>query len=98
MKDLILKYIKKDSKEDIFHSSAYGKAQNSSSMGTASTETFSKRRELDQHRQAVRRYGESRIANNAALNGPHAKPYTPPKSSTPPSPTPGISPSIGPKY
>lgn len=82
MSDLILKYIKKDNKEDIFHSSPYGRAQNESSMGVASTETFSDRRKIDQQRQMIKRYGDSQIANSMAMNGPHAKPYTPPKTNT----------------
>lgn len=81
MSDLILKYIKKDDKEDIFHSSPYGRAQNESSMGVASTETFSDRRKIDQRRQVVKKYGDSQIANSMIMNGPHAKPYTPPKTS-----------------
>lgn len=98
MKDLILKYVKQDKKEDIFHSSPYGRAQSGSSMGAASTETFSSRKALDQQRQIVRRYGESRIANNVITSGPRAKSSPSPKPSTPPAPTPGITPSIGPKY
>lgn len=93
MKDLILKYIKKDKKEDIFHSSVYARAQGKANFGAASTESFSKRRQLDKNRQVVRGYSESHIANNAASNGPHAKPYVPPKPKASGGPRPA-----GPKY
>lgn len=80
MADLIMKYVNKDEKEDIFHSSPYGRAQNKTSMGVASTETFNDRRKIDRQRKVVRRYDESHIANNGIMNGPHAKPYVPPKA------------------
>lgn len=93
MDNLILKYVKKDKKENIFHSSAYARAQGKANFGVASTESFDKRRQLDHNRQVVRGYGESRIANNAAINGPHAKPYVPPKPKISGGPRPA-----GPKY
>lgn len=81
-KNPFLKYVMKDNKEDIFHSSAYGKAQNADGMGTASTETFAARRATESNRQFVKSYGDSRIgsASNPACR---AKTYTPPKNSTP---------------
>lgn len=88
MKDFILKYVKKDKKENIFHSSSYGRAQNGTVMGAASTETFHDRRQIDQHRKVIQKYGDSRIASSGAMNGPHAKPYVPPKSKSPTSPRP----------
>lgn len=88
MKDLILKYVKKDKKENIFHSSAYARAQSQANLGAASAESFAKRKQLDRHRQAVRRYDESGIVSSGAMNGPHAKPYVPPKPKSPTGPRP----------
>lgn len=80
MKDLFLKYFAKEKKENIFHSSEYGKAQNANAMGAASVETFSERMETERNRQIVKSYGESRIANGMYGNGPRAKRYVPPES------------------
>lgn len=78
MNNPFLKYIMKDEKEDIFHSSAYGKAQSGVGMGVTSGQSFEKRRELEGNRQRVGGYSRSMIANNALGNGPKAKTYTPP--------------------
>ena len=77
-KNPFMKYVMKgNKKEDIFHSSAYGKAQNGAGMGVASTESFAKRRAVDLNRRVVRGYGESGVVNNSRAQGPKAKPYTP---------------------
>ncbi len=68
----LLKYVMKDKKEDIFHSSAYGKMQGAS-MGATSAQSFNKRREIDKNRQNIGGYTSSGIANNAIKNGPKAK-------------------------
>lgn len=65
-----LKRLMKDKKEDIFHSSAYGQAQNSSAMGVASSVSFNNRMRIDRNRQNVRGYGDSRIVSDARSNGP----------------------------
>lgn len=79
MKNPFLKYVMKEKKEDIFHSSAYGKAQNGGTMGAASVESFEERMKVDKNRQIVRGYNDSRVANGMYANGPRAKQYVPPE-------------------
>lgn len=73
-----IKYMVKDEKEDIFHSSAYAKAQSGASMGSASQQSFAERRRIEENRQVIRGYGASRVANSAISGGPRAKTFTPP--------------------
>lgn len=77
-KNPFLKYVMKDKKEDVFHSSAYAKAQNSS-IGVASTESYQVRVNMNQNRTRVRGYDESEVMTGAKANGPRAKKYTPPE-------------------
>ena len=87
MNNPFLKYVMKDEKEDIFHSSAYGKAQNGQGIGTASVETFTHRNAINNNRQHVKSYGDSEIINSTKMNAPHAKTYTPPaRTKTTPTP------------
>lgn len=72
----------KDKKEDIFHSSVYGRAQNGGSLGSASSESFKERMRIDKNRQVVHGYGESQVANSMYGNGPRAKKYTPTEAKT----------------
>lgn len=74
----ILKRVMKPVKEDIFHSSAYGAAQSGAGMGSASTESFSRRRKIEENRRLVKGYNHSSIASAATSNGPRAKVFTPP--------------------
>lgn len=69
----------KEKKEDIFHSSAYGKAQNAGAMGSASTESFENRMKMEKNRQVVKGYGDSQIMNGAYKNGVRAEEYVPPE-------------------
>lgn len=85
MDNPFLKYIMKDEKEDIFHSSAYGKSQSGENFGTTSSESFTARRTTDQNRQFVKGYGDSRISNTS-VNMQHAKTYTPPAKNLPQNP------------
>ncbi len=78
-KNPFLKYVMKDKKEDVFHSSAYAKAQSGEGIGAASTLGYQARVNLDRNRTAVRGYGESEIMTGAKANGPRAKVYTPPE-------------------
>ena len=78
-KNPFLKYLIKDEKKDIFHSSAYAKAQNGAAMGAASTESFKVRVNINQNRQVVRGYGDSKIMMDTNKNAPRAKVYTPPE-------------------
>ena len=49
MKNPFIKYVMKDEKEDIFHSSAYGKAQNGGAMGVTSAQSFSERMKIEKN-------------------------------------------------
>ena len=69
----------KDKKEDVFHSSAYAKAQNGTALGAASTESYQVRVNIDKNRTKVRGYGDSEIMTGAHSNGPRVKTYEPPK-------------------
>lgn len=79
MKNPFLKYVMKEKKEDVFHSSEYGKAQSAEAMGAASTESFGERMKMEQNRRIVQGYNDSRIVNGAYANGPRAKKYVPPE-------------------
>jgi hypothetical protein len=72
-----LKYVIKDDKEDIFHTSAYAKAQNGGSMGAASAQSFADRQKMEQNRTMIRGYASSGTANNMAMNGPRAQAVAP---------------------
>ena len=73
---LLLKYGMRGKKEDIFHSSTFGKAQNTSGMGTASSMSFSQRMKIDNNRSMVRGYRDSKIMSEAKERGPKAEQYS----------------------
>ena len=77
-KNPFLKYVMKDEKEDVFHSSAYAKAQNGGNLGATSSESYQVRVKIDQNRQAVKGYGDSEIMTGTRNQGLKAKTYTPP--------------------
>lgn len=77
-KNPFLKYVMKDQKEDVFHSSAYAKVQNGAAMGAASTESYQVRVNINQNRQKVRGYGDSEIMMRTRNQNLKAKTYTPP--------------------
>lgn len=79
MKNPFIKYVMKEKKENIFHSSEYGKAQSASNMGVTSAESFEKRMKVEQDRKIVRGYNDSRVMSGAYMNGPRAKKYVPEK-------------------
>ena len=85
MNNPFLKYVMKDEKEDIFHSSAYGKSQSGASIGATSSESFATRRTTDQNRQFVQGYGSSRLSSTP-INAQRAKTYTPPTKNLPQNP------------
>ena len=62
-------------KEDVVHSSAYAKAQNTGGMGADSVESFERRRVVDQNRTVVRGYHDSKIANATRGMGLKASKY-----------------------
>lgn len=72
----LLKYVNDPDKDEVFHTSAFARAQNGGHLGAASSETFTARRSLDQNRQFVRNYGDSKLAT-AGNPGLHAKAYDP---------------------
>ena len=71
--------MKKETKEDIFHSSAYGRAQNDDKVGSASVESFRQRQIIAKNRKVVKGYGDSQLGNFGVRNGQGAKAYTPPE-------------------
>ena len=74
--------IKEDQRDDFFHSSGYGAAQNSGNIGTASTGlTMSERKNIEEKRQFVKKYNNSQIFGST-LNLRHSKPYVPANSSS----------------
>lgn len=76
-KNPFLKYIMKDKKEDIFHSSAYAKAQSGGNIGAASSESYNVRVNIGQNRTKIKGYGDSELMMGSRENGPRAKTYTP---------------------
>ncbi len=75
MSNPFLKRLIKEETKDVIHTSAYGEAQNSGKMGTASTSSFLDRLRIDRNRSRVRGYDESKIVNETRENGPEAKKY-----------------------
>lgn len=76
-KNPLLHRIMKVDKKDAFHSSGYAKTQNQGSIGSASCESFLKRRKIDKNRSTIGKYGASQIANSHYSNTPGAKTYDP---------------------
>lgn len=68
----------KEKKEDIFHSSTYGKAQSGRVMGSTSSESFADRMRIDKNRKMVSGYNRSNLVRSSIGNGPRAKQYVPP--------------------
>ena len=81
MKNPFMKYVAKEKKEDIFHSSAYGKAQNGGNMGAASSESFADRRKMERNRQVINGYGHSGVMGQVMQGGPRANTYVKPVKS-----------------
>lgn len=79
MKNPFMKYIAREKKENIFHSSAYGKAQSAGALGATSKESFEERMKIEKNRQIIQKYNDSRIVSGACSNGPRAKRYVPPE-------------------
>ena len=84
MQNPFIKYVSRERKEDIFHSSAYGKAQNGGNIGAASTESFADRRKIENNRQIIRKYNDARVVSQAMMSGPKARTYEPPVKNQPP--------------
>lgn len=71
----LLKYMMKDKKEDVVHSSAYANAQNGGAFGSSSSQSFEKRMEIDKNRKIVRGYQDSKIAASTRVDRTEAKKY-----------------------
>ena len=54
------KYLGQQNK-NIFHTSGYARLAQGGVIGSTSTETFERRRQIERNRRAVRRYGDSLI-------------------------------------
>lgn len=79
MGNLISKYFIKEQKKDIFHSSEYGKAQSGEMMGAMSIKSFNERMKVEQNRQVIKGYNDSRVAEQRFNGGVRAKKYIPPE-------------------
>ncbi len=77
-KNPFLKYLMKDKKEDVFHSSAHAKAQSGANFGAASTESYRVRVNISQNRTMVGDYSRSKIGAGTVNRAPKAQTYTPP--------------------
>ena len=77
-KNPFFKYLIKDKKEDIFHSSAYAKAQNGASIGVASSGSYQARVNVNQNRQKVRGYKDSEIMRSVGKEIRKAETYKAP--------------------
>ena len=71
----------KDKKEDVVHTSAYASAQNKG-IGASSTESFAKRRVIDQNRTIIKRYNDSQVVTETQANAPKPKTYEVAKDAT----------------
>lgn len=71
LKKPLIDRLNRGKKTEIFHSSAYGRAQNGGSLGTASTESFAQRMQMEQSRKTIQRYDASEVA--ARRFNPEAK-------------------------
>ena len=78
-KNPFLKYLIKDENRDILHTSSYAKVQNGNDMGATSAESYAARAKIDQNRQRVKRYNDSRLVAGARAITPRAKTYEAPK-------------------
>lgn len=81
MKNPLLKYImKNNNKENIFHSSIFGKLQNGASFGSTSSESFNARLNIDKNRKIIKNYRDSHLASNTGNFNPRPKTYTAPNN------------------
>lgn len=69
--------MKNDKKDEFFHSSSYGSAQNAGNIGTASVSmTMEERKAIEAKRKFVQKYNNSKIFEST-LGLRHAKKFTP---------------------
>jgi len=79
MNNPFIKYLIKEEKKDVVHSSAYGKVQSGEAIGAASTQSFDERMKIEKNRQVIRGYNDSRVAEQRFNSGVRAKQYVPPE-------------------
>ena len=80
VRDIAMKHDKKD---EFFHSSSYGSAQNGGNIGTASTGlTMEERKAIEEKRKYVTKYNESQLFSGT-FSLRHAKKYNPNAQNTP---------------
>lgn len=77
MGNLFSRFVIKDNKGDFLHSSGYAKAQNGSSMGAASTQSFEDRMKMEKNRRKIRGYNDSRIMTQVGNCRPRAQVFKP---------------------
>ncbi len=74
-----IKYIDREKRENVFHSSAYGVTQSGGNIGVASTESFAERQKIEKNRKIIRGYNDAKIVSQArAQSGIKAEIYMPP--------------------
>ncbi|MBR3138706.1 hypothetical protein IKG38_01695 [Candidatus Saccharibacteria bacterium] len=64
----LLNRLDKKDKDEILHSSLYGRAQNKDGFGTTSYSAFKDRLEVDRNRKTIRGYRDAQIVNEASIN------------------------------
>lgn len=64
-KNPLLNRLMNEETADVVHSSAYAEAQNAKKMGVASTVDFAKRQAIEENRQVIKSYRDSRIVGEA---------------------------------
>ena len=74
-KNPLLKYLIKEKKEDVVHSTGYGVAQNEGGFGTASAKSFANRQDTEANRSMVGGYKDSKIARESRAEVPLASGY-----------------------
>lgn len=63
----LLGRLMKEKKEDVVHTSAFAEAQNRGGFGSTSTESFERRREIDQQRTLVGGYRDARVVSDRGV-------------------------------
>lgn len=63
----LLKRLVKEKKEDIAHTSAFAEVQNRGGFGSASVESFEKRREIDKQRKMIGGYRDARVVSDRGI-------------------------------
>lgn len=81
-KNPLAKRLIHEERKNVFHSSAYAKAQSGEVIGAASIESFDERQKIEQNRKIIRGYNDSRVATQRYAGAPRAKQYTQTETAT----------------